>query len=227
MRYLKQKLFHINEEYTKLMENSAYVFFSGFGIFAVVVAYVVNYTAGRFATVQASFSQPVADIFLDRTIPLHNAFLIHVGVSSVLIFAVLALLWFLPRYMPFALLSLALLILTRTFFINLTYLGIYPDAFPVTGSSTTFGGDLFFSGHVAIPLLFAFILWRETILRYLFIGLAILLGASALLAHVHYTVDVFAAPFIAYGVFKIATRVFHRSYSFLPGREDEERGGVI
>jgi membrane-associated phospholipid phosphatase len=33
-------------------------------------------------------------------------------------------------------------------------------------------------------------------------------GASVLLAHVHYSIDVFAAPFIVYGVFVIAAKVF-------------------
>lgn len=210
---MRRSLHIIAKEYADFMENSSYVFFTGLGIFSVIFAYVVNYHAGRFATFRASL--PVDDLLLE-IIPLSEwASVVHLGASSILIFTVLSLLWFFPRHIPFALLSLALLVLTRAVFINLTYIGIYPDAFPVQGSITTFGGDLFFSGHVAIPFLFALIFWKRVRLRVLFIAIAVFLGAATLFAHVHYSVDVFAAPFITYGVYVIATRFFHHSFAFL------------
>lgn len=208
------KSFHrISKEYDVLMEKSSYVFFTGLGIFSIVVAYIINYHAGQFATLRASL--PVED-FLLGIIPLAEwAVDIHLGVSTVLIFAVLSLLWFFPRHIPFALLSLALLIFTRAIFINMTYIGIYPDASPISGSPITFGGDLFFSGHVAIPFLFALIFWKKEILRYIFIGASIFLGVATLFSHVHYSIDVFAAPFIAYGVYIVATHFFHHSFAFI------------
>ncbi|MBL7045670.1 MAG: hypothetical protein ISR99_01400 [Parcubacteria group bacterium] len=210
---MKQKFYRIAKEYETLMEKSSYVFFSGLGIFSLVLVYIINYYAGRFATLNAGL--PVKD-FLLEIIPLSQwAAIVHLGVSNILIFTVLGLLWFFPRHMPFALLTLALLILTRAAFINMTYLGIYPDASPIIGSLTTFGGDLFFSGHVAIPFLFALIFWKKEKLRYFFIAVSIFLGASTLFSHVHYSIDVFAAPFIAYGVYTVATYIFHHSFAFM------------
>src|SRR5258708_19171404 len=51
--------------------------------------------------------------------------------------------------------------------------------------------------------------------RRFFLVLAFLFGISVLLAHVHYSIDVFAAPFITYGVFVITSRLFKRDYALI------------
>ena len=45
-------------------------------------------------------------------------------------------------------------------------------------------------------------------MRYLFLFLTVFFGASVLLAHVHYSIDVFAAPFIVYGMYVITKKLF-------------------
>jgi membrane-associated phospholipid phosphatase len=114
----------------------------------------------------------------------------------------------------------ALLLLTRSFFINLTHIGIFPDSIPLS-SSVTYGGDLFFSGHTAFCVLSALIFWEKPILRYSFFTLAVVLGLGAILGHYHYSIDVFSAPFFAYGIYIISKKFFRGDFNTL------EKGLVI
>ena len=59
----------------------------------------------------------------------------------------------------------------------------------------------------------ALIFWDDDFWRPFFIVMAVVFGASVLLAHVHYSIDVFAAPFIVYGVYKIAERFFPKDFA--------------
>lgn len=59
--------------------------------------------------------------------------------------------------------------------------------------------DLFFSGHTATMFLFAF-LFNDKLVKRVFIFAGFLIGMLVMLQHVHYSIDVFAAPFVAYFV---------------------------
>ena len=128
-----------------------------------------------------------------------------------------------PRYLLFALKAIALFIICRAFFISLTHMGIYPDRAVFDGngllnhvySRLISGGEFFFSGHTGAPFLLALIFWSDELWRRFFLVATVLFGASVLLAHVHYSIDVFAAPFIAYGIFRIAVEIFRSDYLLL------------
>ncbi len=62
--------------------------------------------------------------------------------------------------------------------------------------------DLFFSGHTG-TLFLLFLLTENKKLKIIFLISTILVGSAVLLQHVHYSVDVFIAPFIAYGAYRI------------------------
>jgi len=62
--------------------------------------------------------------------------------------------------------------------------------------------DLFFSGHTA-TLFLLFLLTKNKILKIIFLMSAVTVGIAVLLQHVHYSIDVFIAPFVAYSAFKI------------------------
>lgn len=115
---------------------------------------------------------------------------------------------FFPRLGLFSLYSMSTLVILRTIFVNLTHLGIPSDAQPIfTGN--TFGGDLFFSGHVATPFLMALIFWEYRIIRLVLLFFVCVVGLNTLLGRYHYSIDVFAAPFIAYGVYSIMLKIFN------------------
>ena len=65
--------------------------------------------------------------------------------------------------------------------------------------------DLFFSGHTSAVFLFAFSL--EKFCEKLFVGLcATAVGVLVLVQHVHYTIDVAAAPFATYFICQLAKK---------------------
>ncbi len=66
--------------------------------------------------------------------------------------------------------------------------------------------DLFFSGHVSAVVLFFFIAEHKIIKTKLLI-LAFVIGTLILLQHVHYLMDVVAAPFFSYLAIKIVALV--------------------
>jgi hypothetical protein len=72
--------------------------------------------------------------------------------------------------------------------------------------------DLFFSGHTALLFLF-FLIEKSKLLKFVFLISAVTVGICLLLQHVHYTLDVIAAPFFSYTIFRLvlkAKQVFSR-----------------
>jgi hypothetical protein len=67
--------------------------------------------------------------------------------------------------------------------------------------------DLFFSGHTATMILLALGM-RRRIERILFFIAALLLAAFLLMQHVHYTVDILASPFFAWGCFRVSRLLY-------------------
>lgn len=66
--------------------------------------------------------------------------------------------------------------------------------------------DLFFSGHTG-TLFLLFLLVENKTLKIIFLLATILVGSAVLLQHVHYSVDVFVAPFVAYGSYRIIKKL--------------------
>jgi len=62
--------------------------------------------------------------------------------------------------------------------------------------------DLFFSGHTA-TMFVLFLVVKNKILKVIFLISTILVGLAVLVQHVHYTVDVVAAPVFAFVSYKI------------------------
>lgn len=118
---------------------------------------------------------------------------------------------------PFTMKTVAVLMFLRSGFILLTNIGpplgfIYEGA-KVGGnvlSDFLFRNDLFFSGHVAYPFL-AFWIFRDIKwASWIFLIGTIVQSVTVLFMHVHYSIDVFAAYFVTYGVYKFSEYVFAR-----------------
>lgn len=178
---------------------------------ALFLSTLVNYAAGTYANEMISNS--VTDIILSNT-PVFQVDYIFVYGSFVLTMFVSALLLVHPKRIPFTLYSLALFVLVRSVFISLTHIAPYPSHalldLGMVANKFIFGGDLFFSGHTGIPFLMALIFWKEKHLRYFFIVWSIGFGITALLGHLHYSIDVLAAFFITYTIFHVAEKVFKK-----------------
>jgi hypothetical protein len=147
-------------------------------------------------------------------------------ISSTLIFTFVTILLGLakPEYILFSLKSVALFVTIRAFFITLTHLGIHPDQIVLADHNIGFflydilyntKNDFFFSGHTGIPFLMFLIYYREPFWRHIFLATSCLFGAFVLIGHMHYSIDVFAAPFMTYSIFSIARVIFARDFSLL------------
>jgi hypothetical protein len=191
-----------------------------FGVLLLALSIVVQIILGRFSSRVAVAAPGVKDIFLDN-LPLINLSPVIVGGAIALWVFAWALLIVHPRYLLFSTKAIALYIVSRAFFFSLTHIGSYPLRYSPSAHNTgyglyhlvTFQGNFFYSGHTAFPFLLALIFWDNKYLSYLFLALTIFFGASVLLAHVHYSIDVFAAPFIVYGIFVMTTKLFPRDYA--------------
>jgi PAP2 superfamily C-terminal len=84
--------------------------------------------------------------------------------------------------------------------------GLIPLADPITNQ---FYGkhyithDLFFSGHTTTVFLIFLCLRKKSDRMYAFFA-SVLLGILLLVQHVHYTIDVLAAPVFTYAVYRLA-----------------------
>ncbi|MEK7174255.1 MAG: phosphatase PAP2-related protein [Patescibacteria group bacterium] len=193
----------------------------GLSFALLVLSLLVQMSAGAASARRALSSSAVHDIILDNIPVVDLSFVI---VQGALIFALgfIATGIIRPRYLIFGMKATALLVLTRAVFINLTNLGIHPNELFLGAMASAsyslyqlvdFPGNYFFSGHTALPLLAALIVWQERPWRLAFLAASVFFGASVLLAHIHYSIDVFAAPFIAYGVYRVAAKLFPADYA--------------
>ena len=174
------------------------------------VGIVVTWFAIVYATDHSSSS--VTDIILSN-IPVFDVD--GIFVYGPVIYWVIIGLYLLahPRKMPFSLKSIGLFLLIRSAFISMTHIGPFiPNATTTGGILGVFttGNDLFFSSHTGLPFLMALIFWDDKNLRHFSLAASVFFGAIVLMAHLHYTIDVFGAFFITFSIFSIAKVFFKK-----------------
>lgn len=185
---------------------------------------ICYYYAGRYATVQASNS--VTDLLLSN-IQVYDVSFFFIPGAMLLVVYINCLLLIHPKYIPFVLYAFSLFILIRCMFISITHI-----APPVGGCHVhlplfasrywylateywLFEGDCFFSGHTGVPFLMSLIFWDNKLQRYIFLLWSIFFGLIVLLGHIHYSIDVFAAFFITYGIYHITKWLFSAECNLL------------
>ncbi len=180
------------------------------GFLFLASALVFTGFSGRFADSKQGAS--LSDLLLDRLPAVNLDFLNTWGFLLLIFTFAAAIAVYQPEEIPFVLISVALFAAVRSGFIVLTHLGAPADIMKLSWEEgflrhLSFTNDLFFSGHTGLPFL-AFLLVRKRWIKNFFLGGSFVMGATVLLAHTHYSIDVFAAFFITYGIFKIAERFF-------------------
>lgn len=183
------------------------------GLFFLGVSLLINYFANLYASI--SVSNIATDIILDNLPVMDMSFIfIYGALLFIIILAILLLSE--PKHLPFVLKSIALFLVTRSFFMILTHL-----APPITGSNgygidelrvISSGDDLFFSAHAGLPFMLALIYWKRDFWKWFFLISTVVGATSVLLGHLHYSIDVFSAFFIAFGIYQIALHIFRKDY---------------
>jgi hypothetical protein len=166
----------------------------------------------------------VPDLLLD-SIPVVNVGFIFFQGAFLFVLVLVGILVWSPLRIPFVLESTALFFFFRAFFMVMTHL-----AAPATEYyryvqqehhikevlfTISSGNDLFFSGHAGYPFLLALVFWKQQQIR-LFFLLASLIGSVAVIVgHLHYSIDVFSAYFISFGVFEMSKSFFKKEYRLM------------
>jgi membrane-associated phospholipid phosphatase len=190
------------------------------GLLLLVISLFVTYGANYYASIRVS--NPVTDILLDNLPVVNVDFEFNEGpfLFSALI---LVLILYEPRRIPFVLKSVALFIIVRSFFVMMTHIAPPVEKSFLDSTHYLFklssGDDLFFSIHTGLPFLMAIIFWENKFLKYFFFAATVAGGVIVLLGHLHYSIDVFSSLFIAYGVYHIAKRLFHKDFRIFTGKE--------
>ncbi|PIQ78421.1 hypothetical protein COV82_01000 [Candidatus Peregrinibacteria bacterium CG11_big_fil_rev_8_21_14_0_20_46_8] len=184
------------------------------GIILLLLAAIINNAASVYTSTVEVLS--VGDIVLDN-IPTLDLRIIYTFGIYIVMFIIPAYPIFLkPELVPFTAKTVAAFILIRAAFISMTHLGA-PEGFfaltPVAEDPKIFDifflNDLFFSGHTGLPFLGALLFWENRILRYFLLVMTGIQGATVLFMHVHYSIDVFSAPFFTYAIYKVSDKVFN------------------
>ncbi len=177
---------------------------------------------GFFAVLSIRMSGTYADTFVSISAP--DLILDYIGsydVSIVFVWFFLVVMYalflypliFQPKMFYYSCALIALFTFVRSGFSTLTHL--YAPAssitaeFPALFGTIAYSNDLFFSGHVGLPFL-GFLMFRNLYMKGFFLVSSLVLGASTLLMHQHYSIDVFAAFFITYGVYVLGNKLFKK-----------------
>ena len=149
----------------------------------------------------------------DNSIPIFSLLLISIGMQ----------IWILkdkPQQALLFLLSYFIINLTRIVTIYLVPLNPPVHLIPLQDPlSNYFYGthfitkDLFYSGHTAIVLLIGFTSVNKW-LKFIFIMIAIAIAFMVLSNHVHYTIDVIAAPFFVALAILVSKKIINYKFSF-------------
>ena len=185
----------------------------------IALALTFQYYSSAYST--RNSSRFVGDIFLDNLPVVNMNAVIIEGALPMIVVSVILLLRE-PKYLLFAIKAVAIFIAIRAFFVAATHLGIYPDQIvPGNGFfdriyvALDLQAGYFFSSHTGLPFLMALIFWDKRFWRYFYFILSAVFGAAVLLAHVHYSIDVFAAPFMTYSIYKLAQYLFPDDYKLI------------
>jgi hypothetical protein len=210
MKYFNYKGF-FTKEHTRSLINA---------LILLALATVFQFYASAY--VNRVPSNSVADLFLSILPVVNLNFLIVEGALCAIAFSIL-LIAAKPQYLLFTLKAAAIFIATRAVFIAVTHIGIYPGGvspdptgfFDRTYTGLGLEAGFFFSGHTGLPFLMGLIFWDEKLWRYVYMTMSVVFGIAVLFAHVHYTIDVLAAPYMAYGIYKMSQYFFAEDYKMI------------
>jgi hypothetical protein len=187
--------------------NKKELFFTVILLAAVLLSFTrfLNYVELRAGF---TFRDPLLNLFTPVDLTWVIFGLIYAGLIIAIFFFIKD-----PHLLLAALQSYLVLVLFRTAAMYLLPLNPPPDMIPLNdpfvqifGSGKILTKDLFFSGHAA-TLFLLFMVANKKILRVIFLSFAVIVGFSVLLQHVHYSIDVFTAPFFSYTSVKFAAYI--------------------
>ena len=180
-------------------------------MFIIILLIAANYLAFNEERRGYPICDPVLSLFKEIDVTWFTFVLIYGG----LLLALVHLLHH-PRSLLLAFICYTICISARMICMYLLPLeapaGIIPLIDPTIyffGSGRTYLKDLFFSGHVS-TIFILYLTAQNKWIRQFFLWGTVLIGIAVLAQHVHYSIDVFAAPFFAFASYNAALLLMHR-----------------
>jgi membrane-associated phospholipid phosphatase len=187
-------------------------------IFSVIIlAVVLFFYSGFLNYIETREGFSFNDPFLSLFNPINLTWLIFISIYLSLLTGIIILIRN-PLRLVLALQIYTLLILVRMIAMYSVPFNPPPAMIPLNDPFVQFFGtgnlltkDLFFSGHTATLFLLYLVIDKKPFKR-IFLLLTIVVAVSVLLQHVHYFIDVFAAPFFTFGCYVIVKNVRNRYF---------------
>ena len=182
-----------------------------FGFCILIATFFLNNVMSTYADKVSGPS--VHDLFLDA-IPEQNVDFIFFWVALAWCITLFIYHLFRPAQLSFLLWGFALFIIVRSFFITLTHLGppVTSSVIPPYLTFYSFHSDMFFSGHVGGPFFFA-LLTSNRVMRTVALAYTLFMIVIVLIAHTHYSIDIFASLFISHSL-SVIMKKFENKYFF-------------
>lgn len=178
----------------------------------LIIALLLTIWSGDY--VDEANSTSVHDLVLDNIPAVNLGFLFTYGLLAVLAVFIVYPLVHLPKKFHYALGMLSLFLCVRSFFLVLTHLKTPFGAIHAVDNGflqfLSFTNDLFFSGHTGIPFL-GFLIFENKKVKYFMLIASIVLAATVLFMHVHYSIDVASAYCITYCIYVVGDKIFGKN----------------
>ncbi|MCK9280105.1 MAG: sphingomyelin synthase family protein [Melioribacteraceae bacterium] len=196
----------IKTEWKKFLSdrNFAFLFAVSIVVLAFILYWITKFLIFNEARDGVAFRDPILNLFTPIDVTWVSFALIYGGLIVALFY-----LTFHPERFMLALQAYSFMLLIRVVSMYLLPLNppenIIPlrDPFVEFFGGKTFLKDLFFSGHTSTMFVF-FLTAQKKGLKIVFLIATFLIAACVLIQHVHYSVDVAIAPFIAYASYRIS-----------------------
>jgi len=222
MEAVKRKLLRTTSQHKAFWTDQGILYRLVFSLFLLAISLAFAEFARTYTDSMTSLV--VSDILLDH-LPVVNVSVFFFQGAFIFICVLALFLLSEPLFIPFTVEATALFFVIRSLFTMMTHLAppsvLYYSYIEHEHhvNETLFqmnsGSDLFFSGHAGFPFFLALIFWRWRFPRILFLLVSLAGSVVVILGHLHYTIDVFSAYFIAYGVLAIAKKLFPKEYALL------------
>ncbi len=213
---------NVLERYRAIFRNRTILWNVISSVLLFLLSTVATYIAYTYT--QVTGGTVVQDIILDN-IPVFNVAPFFFGGMFLLITIPLLIGLWDPRRIPFGLEVTAVFFVVRSLFMimthlsppNIAYYSYVEHEHHVANIlfSLSSGTDMFFSGHTGYPFLLSLLFWDLKPWRYFFITFSVVMAITVLFGHLHYSIDVFAAYFIAHGVYTFSKRYFTKEFALM------------
>ncbi len=181
-------------------------------LLVLVLGLLARFLEGNEARQGVVLADPMLALFAPHDVTWITFGLIYIGLVAAIIY--------LLRHPPALLLAMqayALMVAFRIVAMTLVPFEPPPTMIPlndplveIVGTGRLLTKDLFFSGHTS-TLFLLYLATPAGRLRNVFLACTVLVACCVLLQHVHYAVDVFVAPFVAYASVQIIRTLQARS----------------